>query len=221
MKIYMLTRKGKLSPESEKKRRKLKNSLYLAYHFGDGRKREYEFLDLFVYDKPKTQLEKDHNKETTQLAETIRAKKVIDAQSTAHGFVSSVRSKVGFLAFFKKLTEKRFGSDGNYGNWFSTYQHLNDYLQGNDIAIERVDDRFLESFKEYLFTCNRRKGAREEALSQNTVLSYFCKVRVSLREAYNNRMIRDNPITRVKPVKAADLFSKSFLLFSYIIFANI
>src|SRR5215471_3769 len=107
MKIYLLKRKGQLSPENEKKGKIKKISLYLAYHYGEGQKREYEFLDLFLYAKPKSNLEKDHNKETLQLAETIRAKKIVDAQTTAHGFVSSVRSKIGFLAFFKKLTEKR------------------------------------------------------------------------------------------------------------------
>jgi integrase len=204
MKIYLLKRKGRLSSENEKKGKSRKISLYLAYHFSAGQKREYEFLDLYLYEKPKNGLEKDHNKETLQLAETIRAQKIIDSQTTAHGFVSSVRSKIGFLSYFKKLTEKRFDSDGNHGNWLSTYQHLCDFCKGKDIALENIDDRFLESFKDYLLTCKTRKGKGGTRLNQNSVLSYFNKVRAALREAYQSRMIKENPATRVKSVKSAE-----------------
>jgi integrase len=212
MKVYLLKRKGRLSSENQKKGRSRKVSLYFAYHFGAGIKREYEFLDLYLYEKPKNRLEKEHNKDTLQLAETIKAQKVIDAQTTAHGFVSSIRSKIGFLAYFKKLTEKRFDSGGNHGNWLSTYQHLNDFCNGKDIAIENIDDRFLESFKEYLLSCKTRKGKGTTKLNQNSVLSYFNKVRAALREAYQNRLIKENPATRVKSVKSAETH-RQFLTF--------
>jgi integrase len=146
------------------------------------------------------------------LAETIRAQKIIDAQSTLHGFVSSVRSKVGFLTYFKKLTEKRFDSGGNHGNWLSTYQHLHDFCKGKDIALENVDDRFLESFKESLLSCKTRKGKGTAKLNQNSVLSYFNKVRAALREAYQSRMIKENPATRVKSIKSAETH-RQFLTF--------
>gem|GEM_PF-2604369 len=43
-------------------------SLYLMYYHGSNKKREYEFLDLFLYYKPNSSLQKQHNKETLQLA---------------------------------------------------------------------------------------------------------------------------------------------------------
>jgi hypothetical protein len=190
--------------ENEKRGKCRKISLYLAYHYGEGQKREYEFLDLYLYDKPKSTLERDHNKETLKLAETIRAKKIIDSQTTAHGFVSSVKSKIGFLSYFKKLTDKRFDSDGNRGNWLSTYQHLFDFCKGKDVSLENVDDRFLETYKEYLLTCKTRKGKGSAKLHQNSFLSYSNKVRAALREAYQNRMIKENPATRVKSIRLAE-----------------
>jgi len=206
MKIYLLKRKGRLSDENAKKGKFRKISLYFCYHYGPGQKREYEFLDLFLYEKPKTNLEKDHNKETLQLANTIRAKKIIDSQSTSHGFVGNVRSKVGFLAYFESMTEKRNnnGTNGNHGNWLSVYRHLIDYTKGKDLALENVDDRFLEGFKQHLLTCKTRKGKREVTLHRNSVLSYFNKVKASLKEAYLLKMIRENPASRVKSVKYTD-----------------
>jgi integrase len=210
MKIYLRIRKGQISPENEGKGRIRKNSLYLLYV--DGKKRSYEFLKLYVFDKPKTNIQKEHNKQTLLLAEAIKAQKILDAQSMAHGFVSSVRSKVGFLAFFKKMVDKKFDSTGNHGNWLSTYRHLTDFLQGKDLPLDKIDDRFLESFKEYLLTCKTRKGNQAVTLNQNSILSYFNKVRAALREAYNNRMIKENPALRVKSVKAAETH-REFLTF--------
>jgi RHS repeat-associated protein len=204
MRIYLRKNRGQLSQENEKKGKGRKNSLYLVYDYGKDHKREYEFLKLYLFDKPKNNLEKEHNKETSQLAETIKAQKILDAQSSAHGFVSSVRSKVGFLAFFKQLTDKKYDSGGNHGNWLSTYRHLLAFLNNKDIALDRVDDRFLESFKEYLLNCPSRKNIDGVKLNTNSALSYFNRLRAALREAYNSRMIKENPCNRVKSLKAME-----------------
>lgn len=205
MQVYLRKKRGELSLENEKRGKGRKYSLYLVYHYGPDQKRDYEFLKLYLYEKPKTILEKEHNMETMQLAETIRAQKVLDGQATAHGFVSSVRSRVGFLAYFKKLTDKRFDeSSGNHGNWLSTYKHLTDFMKGKDIPLERIDDRFLESFKEYILSCKARRGMRHMKLNANTAQSYFNKVKATLRDAYQNRMIKENPSMRVKTVKSVE-----------------
>lgn len=212
MRIYLRINKGQLSPENEKKGKTRKNSLYLEYHPGNGKKRRFEFLKLYIHDKPKTNLEKEHNKETMKLAESIRAKKILDAQSSAHGFVSSVRGSIGFLVFFKQLVDKKYDSTGNHGNWMSAYRHLQDFMKGDDINLENVDERFLESFKEYLLNCDTRKSLGRTKLHQNSILSYFNKVRAAVKEAYQSRMIRENPVTRVKPVKSKETH-REFLTF--------
>lgn len=204
MKIYLLKRKGKLSDESVKNGRKPKTSLYLVYYFGSDRKREYEFLNLFLYDKPKSTLERDHNKETLKLAEAIKAKKILDAQNTQHGFVSNVKGKTSFFKFFKSLVDKRFDSLGNYGNWKSVYKHLQIFCKGEDISLDKVDEHFLEGFKEYLLNIANSRDNKEVRLARNTALSYFNKVRTTLREAYNQRLIKENPAVRVKCIKAED-----------------
>lgn len=210
MRIYLRQRKGQISKENQSKGKIQKNSLYLLYV--NGQSRNYEFLKLYVYEKPRTNIEKEHNKETFKLAEAIKAQKILDAQSTSHGFVSNVKSKTGFLAYFKMLVDKKFDSTGNHGNWLSTYKHLVDFLNGVDLPLEKIDDRFLESFKDYLLTCKTRKGNKEARLNQNSIVSYFNKIRAALREAYNGRMIKENPAIRVKSVKAEDTH-REFLTF--------
>ena len=94
MKIHLRKRIGRLSAESLKKGKKQMSSLYLAYTPHQGSKVQYEWLNLQVFESPKANIEKDHNKETMQLAESIRAKRLLDAQTTSHGFVGSVKGKI-------------------------------------------------------------------------------------------------------------------------------
>lgn len=199
MKIYLSVRKGQQSKKNAEKGKPKMNSLFLMYHNEETKKRTYEFLRLYLYDKPKNFLEKEHNRETEQLAEAIRAQKILDLQSRKHGFVSSVNGKIGFLEYFKLMVEKKSDSNGNYGNWLSTLKHLTNFCKGNDIQLSKVDDTFLESFKIYLLT--NKISSRNGKLSQNSALSYFNKVRTSLKEAYQTKMIAENPINRVKGIK--------------------
>ncbi|MBF6643574.1 tyrosine-type recombinase/integrase [Chryseobacterium indologenes] len=199
MKVYLKIREGKLSKKSIEKGKVKMNSLFLMFHDSLTQKRSYEFLKLYIYDKPKTIIEKDHNRETLQLAESIKAQKVLEFNSKKHGFVSSMSGKIGFLNYFNELVEKRYDTEGTYGNWYSTLKHLTIFCKGIDIQISKVDETFLENFKEYLLKEKiSNKGGR---LSQNTALSYFNKVRTALKEAHRNKMISENPILRVKTIK--------------------
>lgn len=190
MSVYLLSRKG----------RKGKSSLYLIYVVN--KKRYYEFLKLYVFDKPKDSFEKHHNKETQKLAKTILTQKTIDLQYTQNGLVSPIRGKVGFLEFFQKLVDKKWDSNGNHGNWVSTLKHLKGYLKGEDIALEKIDSLFLEGLKDYLL--NESIGKRKRPLSRNSALSYYTNVTVALKEAYKNRYIIENPSTRVKSIKGEE-----------------
>lgn len=204
MKIHLRKRVGRVSSENEKKGKKQKSSLYLAWSPRPGAKVQYEWLNLHIYENPKTNIEKDHNKETMQLAESIRAKRLLDHQTSNHGFASAVKGKVSFLAYFKKLADKRRDdSDGNYGNWQSVYEHLKVFTGRKDYTLEQIDEDFLEGFKQYLQGNITRRG-KQQKLEANSALSYYNKVKAALREAYVNKMIKENPSNRVKGLKAGD-----------------
>ena len=209
MKIYLRKRVGQLSEASIEKGRKLMASLYLAYKQKPGGKTNYRWLNLQVFHKPKNNLERDHNKETMLLAEAVKAKMLIDLQTTANGFVSSVKSKIPFLDYFEKLTNKRAEiSNGNGGNWKSTYEHLKNYCGKSEYTLEQIDESFLESFKDYLMKNVVIKGSGK--LNANSAQSYFNKLRAALKEAHKNKMIKSNPCITVSGMKGQDT-SRKFL----------
>lgn len=112
-------------------------SLYLEIYKGaattpDGKVkniRDYQYWNLYLIDKPKTPIERQHNKETLQLAESIKAKKELEIKNGLYGFANEFKQSTNFIDYFKDQMEKRKQSKGNFGNWDSTVKHPKDYME--------------------------------------------------------------------------------------------
>lgn len=163
--------------------------------------REYEYLDYFLYDKPKNPAEKQHNKENLKSAEAVKAQKVLEIQNGTYGFANTHKLNTNFIEYFKKLTEERFQSLGNYGNWDSTLKHLLGY-SNTTTTFKDITPEFCEGFKDYLL--NKVKTKTGNALSQNSCSSYFNKFRASLNQAVDDGIINDNPCKKIKGIKAEE-----------------
>jgi integrase len=181
-----------------------KISLYLDYY--NKSKRKYEYLKLYLYPTPEkgslSKLEKEHNKTTLQLAETIRAKRQIEIQSGIYGFNNNTKLKASFIRYFAKLTKEREDSSpGNHGNWNSTLKHLKNYCK-QDVLFEDIDVQWLKDIREYF-----DKKARTTAgtlLKSRTKNSYFSKIRAAINQAQRDGIIITNPIHNVKGIKSED-----------------
>lgn len=177
-----------------------KVSLYLDYYHQG--KRQYEYLQLYLIPEPKkgklTKEQKDENRKTLALAESIRSKRQLEIQNGIYGFQDQGKMKGSFLRYFEYLAEKRKDSEGNYGNWDSTLKHLRKFVKF-DVTFAQIDKRWLIDFKEYL-----QKEARtpsKQPLSQNSASSYYNKVRAALREAYKEGIIQRNPADETEGIK--------------------
>ena len=62
----------------------------------------------------------------------------------------------------------------------------------------------MEGFKTYLLSESNAIKMKNGRLSQNTALSYFNKVRTALKDAYNNKVIKENPTLRVKSIRETE-----------------
>src|SRR5690606_23438051 len=133
-------------------------SLYLDYYHKGKRKTEY--LKLYLEPNPKTKEEREVNKKTQQLAETIRAQRQIEIQNGVYGFRDNEKLKGSFINYIELLTEKRKDSKGNYGNWDSMLKHLKAYIP-MDITFAEVDRKFVQGFKDFLDKDGRTKSNQQ------------------------------------------------------------
>lgn len=178
-----------------------KRGLYLDFyppiiHPETNRQTRREHLRLYVFEKPKTETEKEHNKETRMLAENIRAQRQLEFQSGVYGFVSAQNKKKDFLGYFRKIAESKLqGSKSNYDNWLSVLKYLKDFA--NDVCrFGDLNERFCLDFKDFLLS--------RKTISQNTASSYFDKFKVAVRSAFDDKLLSDNPAKRIKSIKITE-----------------
>lgn len=195
----------------QNKLKKDRSSLSLDIYYQGVSK--YENLKMFVYDKPKTTLEKEHNKRTLAIAEQIKAKRILEMQESHFNIHTGFKSQGDFLAYFKMLLRQKSESDGNFGNWKSAYKHLLAYSKGRLIRFCDCDEQFIEGFKDYLTKAKLTKSATK--LANNSAISYFNKLKAALTQAFNERIILDNPGKRVKGIKEKETI-REFLLEEHI-----
>jgi integrase len=176
-----------------------KISLYLDYYHKG--KRKYEYLRLYLNPKPKNAEERAVNKKTLQLAENIRAKRQLELQNGIYGFQDVDKINSGFLTYFEVLMEKRQESDGNYGNWKSTLKHLKNYSK-KELKFSDITADWLEDFKSYLIHDAMTKQGRN--LSKNSCVSYFNKVKATLKQAVKDGIITNNPALTVDGIKEVE-----------------
>jgi integrase/recombinase XerD len=182
-------------------------SLYLEIYKGytvtpDGKTkpiREYEYLDLFLIDKPTNPIDKQQNKENLNLAKSIQAKRELEIKNGSYGFTNEFKKQTNFIEYFKKLVSKK-ETKGNLGNWYSTQIHLENFA-GSNVTFKDIDLQFAERFKEYLNKAKKKDG---KPLSNNSKASYFAKFRACLNEAVKEKIIYGNPAVETGNFKTTE-----------------
>ncbi len=155
-----------------------------------------EHLRLNIFERPKTETEKEHNKETKMLAENIRAQRQLEFQAGVYGFVTVRNKQKDFIAFFRTLAESKLqGSKSNYDNWLSVLKHLETFT-GGTCKFGDLDERLCSDFRNHLL--------HKTSLSNNSASSYFDKFKVGVREAYKSKMLSENPAENIKSIKLED-----------------
>lgn len=196
----------------QKKISKGRKSLYLDFyppipHPETGEPTRREFLRLYILEKPKTPFDKQHINETLKIGESIRQKREnflnkpeIYSQYEKEQLRLKELGEQCFIEYFTKLANKRKAS--NHDNWVSALNYL-DTFTNSSLKFADLNQKFLEDFKEYLLTTKSNRS-NKTTLSQNSAVSYFNKVKATLKQAYKDGILQYDLNAKVKPIKAAE-----------------
>lgn len=196
----------------QKKISKGRQSLYLDFypaipHPETGEPTRREFLGLYIFEKPKTPIDKQHNTETLQIGESIRQKREnflnkpeIYSEYEKEQLRKKELGEQCFIEYFRKLANKRKAS--NHDNWVSALNYIEAFTNGK-LKFADLNEKFLEDFKEYLLTTKSKKSDKT-TLSQNSAVSYFNKVKAALKQAYKDGILQTDLNAKISPIKAAE-----------------
>lgn len=164
--------------------------------------RKREQLNQFLYTNPKTKPEKQHNKETLQLIEQIKSKRIAEAASGQHGFTDTTKISTNFYRFFNQImqTKKTNESSSNYKVWEACLTQLKRYYPDDRLTFEQVNADWVDGVRRFFDTQAKTKSGN--LVSKGTASSYFNKVRAVINDAYAKGIITRNPLAQVKGIKA-------------------
>ena len=197
-----------------------RKSLYLDFYpavinADTGQPTRREFLGLYIFDKAKTQVDKQHNKETIKLAEQIRQKRdnQLNKPEIYTGYEKEQlkikeKGQQSFVDYFRKLADKKKTS--NYDNWISALNYLIRYTKGS-LKFTDLDESFCEDFKDYLLTAPNKRNDKTPLL-KNSSFAYFNKFKATLRQAYRDGYLQTDLNSKVRPLKAEETQRKFLTL---------
>jgi len=202
---------------------KNRQSLYLDFypaivHPETGEQTRREFLGMYLFNeldntgkKPKkislNPIDKQHNKETLQLAEQIRQKREnnLNKPEIYTGYEKEQlkikeKGEKNFVEYFKTLADKRKAS--NFDNWVSAYKYIQTFTNGT-LKFSDLNEQICNEFKDYLLTTKSNKSSKT-TLSQNSAVSYFNKVKAALKQAFKDGYLPTDLNAKIQPVKQAE-----------------
>jgi integrase len=179
-------------------------SVYLDYYKNG--KREYDFLKLYL-EPETTPAAKITNAQKLELANAVKAQKIVEVQNNAHGFTnSSTRSKVNVIDYIKALAEKkRIRGGGGTRTTAMHYKALARHIEaysGTKTTFKQIDKAYCSGFIEYMKTSKNRNNKlinTNQAININTAVGYMKKFETVINAAISEEVIYTNPFKQIKP----------------------
>lgn len=204
-----MTTKVKLRQKDISKGRK---TLYLDFYPAiknpdTGKITRREFLKLYIFEKPKNPIDKQHNIDTLKIANSIRQKREnyynkpeIYSEFEKEQLRIKKLAEQDFVEYFRTLANKRKAS--NHDNWISALKYL-EYFTGGKLKFGELNEKIINEFKEHLLTTKSNKSEKAK-LSVNSAVSYFNKVKAALKQAFKDGILQTDLNRRIQPIKEAE-----------------
>lgn len=195
-------------------------SLYLDFyppiqHPKTGGPTRREFLGRYILEKPQTPIEKENKRETLQIAEQIRHKRVtllgkpeIYSDYEKEQLRIKESQEKNFVDYFKGLVNKRKSS--NHDNWMSALYYLESFTNGA-LKFADLDEKWCDDFKEYLHTTKSRKSTRT-SLNQNSAASYFFKLKAALKQAFKEGNLLIDLNVKIEPIETLEIVKQTLTI---------
>lgn len=172
-------------------------SLYLDYYPSiinpkSGKESRREFLNLKIHQLPKSEIQTSHNKETILLAETIRAKRLLQLRNREYGFKENIKLDVNFIEFYKSIVEEYYNK-GSRNNYFTWKASLNYFIKFSDnkLTTNKLSVLHLKKYREFLLNTKNLRTQKDQ-LSVNTASTYYKNFIAVLKKAYHQNLLNSN-----------------------------
>jgi len=159
-----------------------------------------EYLRLYLFEKPHSQAERQHNKHTLAQAASIRAQRQLALQAHVHQLpLPRQDEQKDFLHFFEQLALQKAATcaDKYVQRWRVVLQKLTHFAQGA-LPIHRLTKSFCEAFRAFL-TQEKACGS-QQTITDCTASDYLGIFKHALRAAYEQDLLPENLAAKLKGI---------------------
>lgn len=194
------------------RKRILKNgkiSLYLDYyppiiHPVTGLETRWEYLNLYLYNPARDEIEKRQNKDIETIARSIAANRHLDRIAGKFGMQRSSQFD-NFLPFYERMVHKWDGNKSTQGSWVASYKTFVLFCN-NKCNFGDLTPQFINEYKDYLLKKATHIHSPKTRITENSAYSYFNKLRACVREAYVAGLLTTNPISVIKGISQPETY---------------
>lgn len=196
--------------------KKLKNgnvSLYLDIYFEGVRK--YEMLRLYLIPE-RNRADKEANRTTLAIANSIKAKRIIDIQSGAYDVKLANRTEELFFPYYDKRASTAKG--GSHRTWMSMRRIIVDYCKNEDITFKQMGIEWAHGLRDYIDKKSYGSGIRllktitdediqerqAKGLAHGTKCQYWTIIKTIFNEAVRDGIIDKSPFANIAGFKPSD-----------------
>ncbi len=170
-----------------------RTSLYLDIYLNG--KRSYEYLNLYLEPETSRQI-KEHNKQTWQLAEAVKAKRVVALRNGEFGFENPNSKKTPLIPFVESIAASKTAT-GTKICWGTFLFYLKQFCDEKTL-LQDITPQWVQKYKDFL---NKPDvGARIHKLSHNTKSIYFGKLNAVIVQGMKQGLIDKSPMATIEKI---------------------
>lgn len=144
---------------------------------------------IFIYSKPKDQIQKNHNKEALALLETKKSQMIIEKQAIGTAFIPSHKFKQNFFEYYEEYV-KLNARKGNR-HLINSLTQFKLFVKNDFIAPVDITENFCKRFRQYLL----------DKFNGETPGCYYSRFKWVVNAAKADGYFQNNPAEKV-PAKS-------------------
>ncbi len=169
-----------------------------------GKSTRWEYLQMYLFNPPRDEFERRHNREIELMARAIAAQRQLDRIAGKFGLARSTEND-DFLAFYREQMEKKSKETSNHGGWVASYKTFEIFVKQRCLFGD-LKPQLINDYKDFLLKKATRINSPMMRISESSAYSYYNKLRACVREATALGHINQNPFDLVKGISQPDTY---------------
>jgi integrase/recombinase XerD len=154
---------------------------------------------VYTYTKPKTTIERNHNKEALAILQTKKSQTILELQASGTGYILHHKIMSNFFDYYEEFVQKN-ARKGNR-SLLCSLSAFRLFAGKDSVAPQEITENLCERFRNYLL----------DNLSGETPADYFMRFKRMIRAATKDGYFRTNPAedvaAKAKPSGKKDILS--------------